>query len=134
VTDGSPGSVRRAPSRVTDGSPGSVRRAPSRVTAGVLNAGTLVSAAFFVVGVALDALGRSGDAPDLLDPQAIAAAVVGLEAWGWSTLGVITLVGTPALGLVATALEYRSFERRMSVLALLVLAVLAVSFAIALVR
>ena len=109
-------------------------RAPSRLTALVLDAGSLVSASFFLVGVVLDTIGRPDGEPEPLDPEAILAAVAGLEAWGWSTLGVVALIATPALGLVATALEYRSLERRSSLLALLVLGVLGASLAVALVR
>jgi uncharacterized membrane protein len=120
--------------RVSTASTDTTKRAPSRLTAMVLDAGSLVSAAFFLVGVVLETVGRTGGESDPLDPGAIVAAVSGLQAWGWSTLGVAALIATPALGLVATALEYRSFERRSSLLALLVLGVLAASLAVALVR
>jgi uncharacterized membrane protein len=110
------------------------RRVSSRLTALALNVGSIVSAASFLVGVVLDAFGRSGGDPDPLQPAAIVAAVAGLEAWGWATLGVAALIATPALGLVATALEYRSIDRRSSLLALVVLGVLGTSLAVALVR
>jgi uncharacterized membrane protein len=109
-------------------------RATSRLTARTLTIGSLFSALFFLGGVVLDALGRSTGVADLLDPRAIAAAVVDLQAWGWSTIGVIVLIATPAAGLIATALEYRRPEPRSALLAMTVLGVLAVSLAIALMR
>ncbi len=54
------------------------------------------------------------------------------EPWGWATLGVVIVIVTPAVGLVATLLEYRG--RREAWLALGVLGILAVSLAVALLR
>jgi uncharacterized membrane protein len=100
-----------------------------------MTAGVTVSAACFVVALVAEllagttgttgsgALGRvTGWLSDLdgLDPEA------------WASLGTLTLVVTPALGLVASAAEYaRAGDRRTVGLAMLVLAVLAASAVVA---
>ena len=101
-------------------------------TARVLSAGTLLSAACFVIGFVLSLIGRDTTAGDPLRPDLIAASVVQLQPWGWSMLGVLVLLATPPIGLAVTYLEMRRRERQAAPLALVVLAVLGVATAIAL--
>lgn len=86
-------------------------RPPVRGTATVLTAGTSVSAALFVVGLVLAAA--------RLDDLARTAA----------NLGVVALLLTPAVSLVVTAVELRPHAPRASLLALLVLGILAAATA-----
>lgn len=104
----------------------------SRATRLVLTIGAIISATCFSVAIVLEALGRSQVAGDPLDVRAIIDSVVSLLPWGWATLGILSVIVTPAAGLVATAREYRG--SRESWLALGVLGVLGVSLVIALLR
>ena len=90
-------------------------RPPVRATSTTLTAGTLVSAALFVAGLA-------AAAARLDEPSRLLA-----------TAGVITLLATPVFGLVVTAVELRPLQPRSAVLALLVIGVLGVATAVALV-
>ena len=83
-------------------------------TSAVLLLGTLVSAGCFAAGFLLGVAG---------DKQLGAMA---------SIAGVVVLLATPAVALIATAAELRVKERQASVLAIGVLAVLAVAVAVAL--
>ena len=99
-------------------------RPPVHATSGVLYGGTLLSAAFFVSGFVLS-LGSSGAQP--ADPRALDAVLrsaLALEPWGLSMIGVLVLLATPAMGLLATAVETRRGQPLTAALALLVLAIL----------
>ena len=54
-------------------------------------------------------------------------AALKLQPWAWSTLGVLTILATPAAGLIATAAELRRLQPSAALLALAVLGVLAVA-------
>ena len=108
-----------------------IGQGPSRLTSRVLTVGAIVSAACLAFALVLELLGRPRTPGDLLDVTSIASAMAELRPWGWATLGVLTVIATPPLGLLATALELRG---RQALLALAVLAILAVSVAIALFR
>jgi len=84
-----------------------VHRPPARWTALVLTAGTLLSVAGFVVDVVLRWLGQPGPA-DVI-----------------ATAAVISLLATPAVGLLATSAELRHDQLPAALLALLVLLILA---------
>ena len=66
--------------------------------------------------------------PALGDPRDLAAvlrAAAELRPWGWSMLGVLALLATPAASLLATFFELRPRHPRAALLALAVLGVLA---------
>jgi hypothetical protein len=110
-----------------------IRVASSDWTRRGLSVGTAVAAACFMVAVVLDMLGRGGAHGDPTDLPALAASVARLEAWGWATLGTFAIIFTPAISLVATAVEYRAVaDQRTTLTALAVLGVLLVSVALAL--
>ena len=109
-------------------------RSPTTSTERVLNAGSLVSGACFLVALVLVFLGRSAGAGDPLDPGGLVRALVELRPWGWAALGVLTMIATPAVGLIATAAELRSTDSKSALFAVLVLGVLFVGLALALVR
>ena len=93
----------------------SVRQsAGARATSLVLLGGSLLSAVCFVVGVGLG-LVSAGDA----------AALV-------ASVGVLVLLSTPALGLVASAFELRRAQPHAAWLALAVLGVLGLAVGVAL--
>jgi uncharacterized membrane protein len=106
-------------------------RPPHRWTSLVLRAGTTAAGACLAVGMLLAVLApdRSGTAHDL---GGLARSLVALEAWGWSMLGALVLMATPAVGLLVTAAELRGPEPRAALLALAVLGVLAVAVLFAL--
>lgn len=107
--------------------------APSaRATSVVLSSGALFSAATLSVALLLELVGRPTTAGDPRDVGSLVAALVDFRPWGWATLGVISVIATPAAGLVATAVEYAG--RREALLALAVMGILAVSLAVALLR
>lgn len=103
-----------------------------RPTALVLTAGALVSSACFLAGIVLELLGRPAGALDAITVGAIARAMAELRPEGWATAGIVALIATPALGLAATAFEYRG--RLEALLATGVLAILGVSLALAILR
>jgi hypothetical protein len=105
-----------------------VNAAPSHWTRRSLGVGTAVSAACFVVALALDLAGRDGATGDPSDLAGLARSVAALEPWGWATLGTLAVILTPAVGLLATAVEYRRVaDRRTALTAVVVLGVLGVS-------
>jgi uncharacterized membrane protein len=86
-----------------------------------------------VVALILDLVGRTGVHGDPSDLGALVRSVWSLEPWGWATLGTLAVIVTPAVGLLATMLEYRSVaDRRTALLAALVLGILGVSLVLAL--
>ena len=91
----------------------SAERPSAWATARVLSIGSLVAAVVFVAAFALSIAG------------ATSASVVA------ATAGVIALLATPALGLVASAVELRSFQPRVAALAVLVLVILSAAALIA---
>jgi hypothetical protein len=89
--------------------------ASSRWTSALLLGGTLISAICFAAGFVLGLIG--------LPPV---GAVL-------SNIGVVTILATPAVALVATAVELRRPQPQAAWLAIGVLAVLALAVAVALV-
>lgn len=88
-------------------------RPPYRLTNIVLSAGTLSAAACLALGLLLSLTG-------------------GASAREWALAGTLLLLGTPALGLLATAAEMRATQPRSAVLALAVLGVLGAAVLVAL--
>ncbi len=103
----------------------------TRLTSSVLMFGTVVSAACFLIALGLVLVGRP-QSVGTVDPPSIIGAVLEPRPWGWATLGVLTVIVTPALGLLATAVEFRG--GRSAWVALLVVGILGVSVAVALIR
>jgi uncharacterized membrane protein len=111
-----------------------MERPEVRWTSAVLVGGTLLSVGCLVVGLLLTLLGGAGTQTE--DPrrlELVLRSAVELQPWGWSMLGVLTLLATPAAGLVASALELRRTEPRTALVALVVLAVLVAAAGAALV-
>jgi hypothetical protein len=68
-------------------------------------------------------------------PAGFVAALAGLDAEAWAFVGCVVTIATLAVGLVVTALEYRSIgDRRALLFAVAVLAILGVSLLVALVQ
>lgn len=84
------------------------------LTARALVLGTALAAGCLAVGLALTLAGVT----------AIAAVA--------SAVGIVILIATPALGLIATIFETRRAERRTALMALIVLAILIVAAGLAL--
>jgi uncharacterized membrane protein len=104
-----------------------------RWTSAVLVGGTLLSVACLVAGLALALLGGGGAPSD--DPRRldlVLRAALELQPWGWSMLGILILLATPAAGLLASALELRRDQPRTALVALVVLAVLGLAASAAL--
>jgi uncharacterized membrane protein len=114
--------------------PGLPARVPSRATAAVLTAGSLLSAGVFLVAVLLVLAGKPGGPGSALDPASALSGLTTLDPHAWASMGVLVLLVTPVAGLLTTAAEYWRPERRFALVALLVLAVLAVSLAVAWLR
>ncbi len=106
-------------------------RASSRLTALVLTDGSVVSAAFFLVAVVLELVGRP-QVPGTLDVSGVTGSIGRLEPWGWATIGVLAAIITPVAGLIATAAEYRG--RREAILAAGVIGILGISLLVALLQ
>ncbi|MDQ3554343.1 MAG: hypothetical protein M3395_08040, partial [Chloroflexota bacterium] len=104
----------------------------TRATSAVLTVGSLLSAGCFLVAIVLEIAGRSTNGGDVLDIGAVFRSMTVPEPWGWATAGLAVVIVTPAVSLVATAVEYRGC--REAWLALGVLGILAASLGIALLR
>jgi len=98
-----------------------------RWTARVLNLGTLLSAAFFLVGLGLSLSAGEAAAEDGLGIEAVVRSALAFHPWGWSMLGVLVLLATPVVGLAATAVELRSLQPRGALLALAVIGLLGLA-------
>jgi hypothetical protein len=101
-----------------------MERPTVRWTAAVLSGGTLLSAACFVVGFLLALVGGGAQAEDPRRLELVLRAALELQPWGWSMLGVLALLVTPAAGLLTSALEMRRLQPRSATLALVVLGIL----------
>jgi uncharacterized membrane protein len=106
-------------------------RAPSRATARALTVGSALSFVAFAVAFVADL--ADGTAAHVRAPLTL-DALVRVDPEAWALVGVLILFATPVAGLLATAVEYYRPERRMSLVALAVLGLLALSVAIALSR
>ena len=110
-------------------------RPSDRATRRTLTGGALISGGCFTVAIILELLGGTRGAGQLTDVPGIVASVSRLEAWGWSSLGVLVIIATPVVALVATGIEYAvAHERRSAWTAVAVLCVLAISLVVALAR
>ena len=98
----------------------------------IFAAGTLTAALCLAVGIGLRLLGAPVDAEAPAIGPALLQSVVELRLTGWSTLGVLILLATPPVGLLATFAELRRISPITAWLALAVLGVLAVSLLVAL--
>ncbi|HEX8026379.1 MAG TPA: DUF1634 domain-containing protein [Candidatus Limnocylindrales bacterium] len=99
----------------------------------LLSIGTYVSIAFIAVGVVLLLVAGTSplDAAPAFDAGRIPADLVGLKPEGFLFLGIVGLLVTPAARVAAALVGYaRSGERRMVVVALLILLVIAVGVAV----
>lgn len=101
-------------------------------TSRVLVGGTLLSVACLVVGLVLAIAGAGVESEDPRRLDLVLRSVLDFEAWGWSMLGVLVLLATPAVGLVASAIELRRLQPRTAIVALIVLAVLVAAAVVAL--
>ena len=111
------------------------RVAPRHLTSAVLTGGVVVSAACYLVPGPAEVLGVAIVAGDMTDLQALVEGLLGADPWAFASLGTLVLVATPALALVVTAYEYTvAGDRGFVVLALLVLAILALSVPVAILR
>ncbi len=103
-------------------------------TSRLLVGGTLLSVACLLVGLLLTLAGAGGEMSDPRRLDLVLEAALALEPWGWSMLGVLVLLMTPAAGLLASAVELRRDQPRTALVALVVLAVLVSAAAAALAR
>lgn len=109
-----------------------MERPPVGATSRALVAGTLVSAACFVLGLLLTLVGQGAEAQDPRRLDLVLQAATQLQPWAWSTLGVIALLLTPPAGLAATAFETRRTQPLTALLAVAVLAILGLATGFAL--
>jgi len=109
--------------------------APRRATSAALTGGVLVAAVFFAVAVILETIGAEPGDGEMTDLTAVFDGLVAMTPWAWATLGAYAVVATPVIGLIVSALEYWSVgDRRTVLLAVAVIAVLAVSVVVAILR
>jgi uncharacterized membrane protein len=100
----------------------------------VLRAGTYASVALIAVGVALMvAHGISPlDTPPPLDPGGVVAGLAGLRPEGVLALGLVGIIFTPTIRVVASLIGYlEDGERRMALISLGILGVIALSVVLA---
>ncbi len=109
--------------------------APRGATSAVLTAGVLVAGVLFAVALVLELTGSEPGGGDMTDLGAVVDGLVALTPWAWATAGAYAVLATPILGLLVTAWEYWSVDdRRTMLLAAAVVAVLAISVVVAVLR
>ena len=109
--------------------------APRRTTSAALTAGVVVAGVFFGVALILELVGNEPGSGEMTDLAAVLDGLVALTPWAWATAGAYAVVATPVLGLLVTAWEYWSVgDRRTVLLAVAVVAVLAASVVVAILR
>lgn len=109
--------------------------APRRFTSATLTTGVLAAGVFFAVAMLLEILGAEPGDGQMTDLAAVAEGLVAFTPWAWATLGAYAVLATPVAGLVVTAWEYWSVgDRRTVLLAIAVMAVLAASVVVAILR
>lgn len=109
--------------------------APRRATSAVLTAGVVAAGGLFAVAMLLEVLGTEPGSGDMTDLGAVLEGLVALTPWAWATAGAYAVVATPVIGLLVTAWEYWTVnDRRTVLLAAAVLAVLATSAVVAILR
>lgn len=96
-------------------------------TSRVLVGGTLLSVACLVVGLLLTVLGGETASEDPRQLELVLRSALEFHPWGWSMLGVLILLATPAAALLSSAIELWSSQPRIALVALLVLAILVVA-------
>jgi uncharacterized membrane protein len=109
--------------------------APRRYTSAALTTGVVVAGSLFAVALILELLGQDPGSGEMTDIAAVFDGLVALTPWAWATAGAYAVVVTPVLGLLVTAWEYWSVgDRRTVLLAAAVIAVLAISAVVAVLR
>jgi hypothetical protein len=115
--------------------PRASRAAPRRYTSAVITAGALVAAMLYGVAVLAEIAGVAPGDGEMTDMVAVVDGLSSLTPWAWATLGTYAVILTPVVGLVVTASEYaRVGDRRTVALALAVIAILATSAVVAILR
>lgn len=109
--------------------------APRRATSATITTGAIVAGVLFAVAMLLEVLGSEPGTGEMTDIAAVLEGLVALTPWAWASAGAYAVVVTPILGLLVTAWEYWSVrDRRTVLLAAAVLAVLATSAVVAVLR
>lgn len=109
--------------------------APRGATSRALSVGVAAAGVFFAVAVIAEILGAEPGTGEMTDLAAVIEGLFSLTPWAWATLGAYAVVATPIVGLFVTAWEYASVhDRRTVLLAVAVLAVLATSVVVAILR
>jgi uncharacterized membrane protein len=109
--------------------------APRRYTSAALTTGVIVAALFFGVAMLAEIAGAEPGEGEMTDLAAVVEGLLAFTPWAWATAGAYAIVVTPVLGLVVTAWEYASVSDRRTVwLAVAVMAVLATSAVVAILR
>jgi uncharacterized membrane protein len=101
----------------------------------MLTAGVGLSAICFLVAGVAELLGLPARSGSVRDVDAVAAGLGAADPWAWATLGILVVIATPAVALLATAIEYlRVSEHGTALMAVTVLLVLVVSALLAFMR
>ena len=109
--------------------------APRRYTSAALTGGVIVAAVLFGVAVVAEILGAETGSGDMTDLSAVLEGLVAFTPWAWASAGAYAVLATPVIGLLVTAGEYWSVsDRRTVLLAAAVIAVLAASVVVAVLR
>ncbi|RKY15379.1 MAG: hypothetical protein DRQ55_19625 [Planctomycetota bacterium] len=123
---------QHAPEHVPDHEP---VHTPRRYTSAAITSGVAVATICFMVAILAEIAGTEPGAGEMTDLRAVYDGLLTLTPWAWATLGVYAVVVTPVVGLVVTAWEYSSVgDRRTMGLAIAVIAVLATSAIVAILR
>lgn len=111
------------------------RGAPRRYTSAALTIGVVVAAVCFTIAFAAEVAGVEPGSGEMTDASTVIEGLGMLTPWAWATLGSYAVLVTPVVGLVITAWEYSTIsDRRMVFVAVAVVAVLASSAVVSILR
>ena len=97
----------------------------------VLLAGTVLSIALFVIGVCLAIAGSEiSKIEDTLPPESMIDSMTSLSGIGFMVAGMIILVATPLVRIIATMIYFRGRDQLLSLIAVATFAMIVVSFLI----
>lgn len=109
--------------------------AAGRLTSVVLSAGVAVAALCFAVSLVLGIAGIEAGTGEMTDVPGVLRGLAAMVPWAWAAAGTYAVVLTPVAGLLATAWEYAAVsDRRVVLLAFMVLGVLVASAVVSILR
>lgn len=95
----------------------------------ILLAGAITSSVLFAVGLVSSLVGSSiSDASETMSLSSIFNSIASMDSMGLISLGVLTLIATPLVRIIATILYFSQIDRRLAALPVITLVMIVVGF------